>query len=320
MNFTSILKSAFNYRLLKTDEEVRFRLFNGLKIASIPVLTCCVLIIFLWVFLSMDLVFFKSNGYANFEQFNEVFYDFIISKLLEFSVIFIGLFTMTLIFGIYISELLLRPFRVIGDYCEKFLEDRSTSYDPDFFSDLKLLTRFSEWFFNTIYIADQNGMLKPIEVPQKFTRIHKPVFEKGFFLQFSFLILATSIVSVIFFYEVIGGVHEQVVQMAFDILPNKYEIQYFLLYQTSVLGSIIVGTLIVQVFAYILLSVNLYKKVSTPAFGIFATMRSFIKGRYDSRVHLIGYSYLRPQCRKLNKYLSEMQKSLHKADKNSIQD
>ncbi len=268
----------------------------------------------------MDLVFFKSNGYANFEQFNEVFYDFIVSKLLEFSLVFIGLVSCTLLFGIYISELLLRPFRVIGDYCENFLEDRTASYDPDFFSDLKLLTRFSEWFFNTIYIADQNGVLKPIEVPQKFTRIHKPVFETGFFLQFSFLILATSIVSGILFYEVISGVHEQVVQMAFDILPNKYEIQYFLLYQSSVLSSIIVGTLIMQVFAYMLMAMNLYRKVSTPAFGIFATMRSFIKGRYDSRVHLIGYSYLRPQCRKLNKYLAEMQKSLHKADKNSIQD
>ncbi len=319
MNFSSVLKNAFNFKLMKTDEEVRFRLINGLKIASIPVLTCFVLIIFLWVLLSMDLVFFKSNGYENFEEFNEVFYDFIVSKLLEFSLLFIAHFAMTLIFGIYISELLLRPFRVIGDYCEKFLEDKSTSYDPDFFSDLKLLTRFSEWFFNTIYISEQNGSLKPIDVPNKFTRIHKPVFETGFFLQFLFLILATSIVSAIFFFEVITGVHDQVVRMAFDILPNKYEIQYFLLYQSSVLNNIIVGTIIVQIFAYILLSINLYKKVSTPAFGVFATMRSFIKGRYDSRVHLIGYSYLRPQCRKLNKYLSEMQKSLHKTDKNSFQ-
>jgi sensor histidine kinase YesM len=185
---------------------------------------------------------------------------------------------------------------------------------------LKLLTRFSEWFFNTICISDQNGTLIPIVVPEKFTRIHKPVFEKGFFLQFSFLILATSIVSGILFYEIISGVHDQVVQMAFDILPNKYEIQYFLLYQSSVFSNIIIGTLSLQVFAYFLLAMSLYKKVSTPAFGIFATMRSFVKGRYDSRVHLIGYSYLRPQCRKLNKYLAEVQKSLHKADNNNIQD
>ena len=320
MKFLNILKNVFSYKTLQNDEEVRFRLVNGLKISAIPVFTYCVLIIFLWIFLSMDLVFFKSNGYDNFDRFNEVFSDFIVSKILEFSLFFIGLFSFNLIFGIYISELLLRPFRVIGDYCESFIADRSASYDPDFFSDLKLLTRFSEWFFNTIYIADQNGMLKPIEVPQKFTKIHKPVFETGFFLQFAFLILATSIVSGLLFYEVISGVHEQVVQMAFEILPNKYEIQYFLLYQSSVLSNITIGTLVVQIFAYFLMALNLYKKVSTPAFGIFATMRSFIKGRYDSRVHLIGYSYLRPQCRKLNKYLSEMQKSLHKADKNSIQD
>ncbi|WP_127718014.1 hypothetical protein [Halobacteriovorax sp. HLS] len=316
MKFLNLLKLVFNYKQLKNDEEVRFRLINGLKIASIPFFTLFILMVFLWVFLYMDLVFFKANGYANFDQFSEVFFDYIFSNVFEYAVILIGFFSFILIFGIYLSELLLRPFKVIGDYCESWTEGKKSTYDPDFFSDLKLLTRFSEWFFNTVEISKQNGTLGPIEVPEKFTRIHQPVFEKGFFLQFSSLILISSICTAILFYEVIGGVHQQVVQMAYEILPGKKEIQYFLLNQSSILNGILLGVIITHVIAYIIMAMSMYNKVATPAFGIFATMRSFIKGRYDSRVHLIGFYYLRPQCRKLNKYLSEVQKTLVNADKN----
>lgn len=315
MKYLSILKSVFNYNQLKNDEEIRFRLVNGMKIASIPILTFVLLTALLSLFIKMDIVFFKANGYANFDQFNEVFIDYILSTVLEYTVIIILFFFATLFFGIYLSELLLRPFKVIGDYCESYVEGRKTSYDPDFFSDLKLLTRFSEWFFNTVDISAQNGNLKPIEVPDKFTKIHEPVFESGFFLQFSLLVLISSICTAVLFYEVIGGVHHQVVKMAIEILPNNKEIQYFLLNQSSILNDILIGGLFLHAVCYLFIAFNLYQKVSVPAFGIFATMRSFIKGRYDSRVHLIGFYYLRPQCRKLNKYLSEIQKTLVKADK-----
>ena len=316
MKFLKLLKLVFNYKQLKSDEEVRFRLLNGMKIASIPFLTLFVLMVFLWVFLYMDLVFFKANGYANFDQFSEVFFDYIFSSVFEYGAILIGFFTFMLLFGIYLSELLLRPFKVIGDYCENWCEGEKVTYDPDFFSDLKLLTRFSEWFFNTIEISKQNGTLSPIDVPEKFTRIHQPVFEKGFFLQFSSLVLISSICTAILFYEVIGGVHLKVVQMAYEILPEKDEVRYFLLNQSEILNGILIGVIAMHIIAYFVMALNMYDKVATPAFGIFATMRSFIKGRYDSRVHLIGFYYLRPQCRKLNKYLSEVQKTLVNADKN----
>jgi hypothetical protein len=268
----------------------------------------------------MDLVFFKAHGYEEFDQFSELFFDYILSSTFEHGLIFIAFFSFILLFGIYLSELLLRPFKVIGDYCESWVENEKSSYDPDFFSDLKLLTRFSEWFFHTVEVSKQNGKLTPIEVPEKFTRIHKPVFEKGFFVQFSSLILISSICTAALFYEVIGGVHQQVVQMAIEVLPGKHEVQYFLLNQSEILNVILMGGIVVNVIAYLIMAMSMYNKVATPAFGIFATMRSFVKGRYDSRVHLIGFYYLRPQCRKLNKYLSEVQKKLVIADKNKEED
>ena len=68
-------------------------------------------------------------------------------------------------------------------------------------------------------------------------------------------------------------------------------------------------TIVFNIFTYLIFFYYLYGKVSIPAFGIFATMRSFISGRYASRVHLIGYPYIRNYTRTLNKYLDDLEKN-----------
>jgi hypothetical protein len=57
---------------------------------------------------------------------------------------------------------------------------------------------------------------------------------------------------------------------------------------------------------------HLYGKVSGAAFGIFSTMRSFMKGDHFSRVHLVGYAHIRDNTRKLNKYLDFAQNNFEK--------
>ena len=78
----------------------------------------------------------------------EAYYEYILTALLDL-IPYIGLFCVFLVFtGIYISDILLRPFKLIGDYCEKVLKgEPNVIYDPEFFTDLKLLAEFSEYFF-----------------------------------------------------------------------------------------------------------------------------------------------------------------------------
>ena len=60
------------------------------------------------------------------------------------------------------------------------------------------------------------------------------------------------------------------------------------------------------------LVINLYSKVSVPAFGVFATMRGFLRGNIKARVHLLGNYYLRHETKEINKFLSELEKKLTK--------
>ena len=69
------------------------------------------------------------------------------------------------------------------------------------------------------------------------------------------------------------------------------------------------GVVLVAV-SYSGLTIHLYQKVSGAAFGFFSTMRSFAKGNYNTRVHLIGYTHIRQHGRALNKYLDFIQKKI----------
>ncbi len=309
------LAKSHGKKLLKLfdDEEFKFRLFTGLKMTSIPLLSLIILSFLIFILVKLDAHFFKANEIIGIDNFDENFYDAISDYLLNSVPYMACLLIFVNILALYVSSLLLRPFRLIGEYCEKKLNGEEASYDPEFFTDLKLLTRFAEFFFTYIDIAEKQGVLKSIEIPEKYKRIHKPVFETAFFIQFMFFILISLLVVSTSVYAFGFDLNEGVMDLAYQMLgSDKPKINYYLHRQSEVVDLIILGVLVSHVLMYGLLAVHLYLKVSGPAFGIFATMRSFLKGRYNARVHLVGFYYLRPQCRKLNKYLDYVQKNLVK--------
>ena len=78
------------------------------------------------------------------------------------------------------------------------------------------------------------------------------------------------------------------------------------------MDDLVILSIVLVAFSYLALGFHLYDKVSGAAFGIFSTMRSFMKGNYFSRVHLVGYAYIRDYTRKLNKYLDHIQNNFDK--------
>jgi hypothetical protein len=294
------------------DDQSKFRLITAFKMAGIPFLSLIILCTFLWLLLRLNLVFFEANGYSGFVELKEAYYERTFYALGELASYFGFFLILNVFMGIYVSDLLLRPFRIISEYCEKEVESGDAVYDPDFFSDLKLLTGISEYFINVMDNAKINGKLYPTKVPYKFTRIHRPVFEKGFFIQFSFFIFITSICAAIGIYVIIVDTYTNIVQLSITSLKSAPALNYFFKEQTVIFESILVGVMVAHVLLSILLSVNLYSKVAGPAFGFFATMRSFLKGAYRSRVHLVGYYYLRPYSRSINKYLEHLDKNILK--------
>jgi len=298
------------WKKLWQNDEAKFRIFTSLKMTAIPLFCFLILASFIWVLLSLNVIFFKANEFMKIKEFEEVFYHFISSEIIDLIPYGALLLVFVNMAAIYVSDILLRPFRMIGEYCEDRTNGREASYNPDFFSDLKLLSRFSEFFFSYIETAQKNNSLKEVVIPKKYTRIHQPVFETTFFFHYFLYIFASLLMVSIAMYVLANGLYGNIISLGSQTLPNNQAINSFLNEEKIVIHQIIRIVLFMGAILYVALASHLYYKVSAPAFAIFATMRGFLKGNYSQRVHLIGYPYLRPQMRKLNRYLDGIEREL----------
>lgn len=282
----------------------------GLKFLGVSVICTVSVLLFTYLLIRIDLIFFVAHGFPGALDFKEAFIEFIYSSLFDeiIWIILTGFFVFGL--GYYLSGIMIRPFKVIGQYCEDKISEKKNFYSPDFFSDLKLLTSFSVFFFTKVDEAALLGKLKQVEIPPHFTRIHKPNFERNFFFNYLFIIAIFALMSSLGIIALNLEFRDQVSDLARRFLADNKQATYFLDEQFIIADIAVYFFVSLHLFLYFLLGVHMYSKVATPAFAVFATMRSFLKGNHHNRVHLIGYYYLRGDCRKINKYLDHVQKNL----------
>ncbi len=298
------------FKNIVKNEEAKFRILTSLKLTLIPIMSFVLMGCFIWILLNLNFAFFRANEYRGISRFEEVFFDFISTSALDLVPYGALLIIFVNITAIYVSDILLRPFRLIGEYCEKRNNAEEASYNPDFFTDLKLLSQFSEFFFSYMETAELNNQLHEVAIPQKYKRIHQPVFETTFFLHYLLYILASMLVVSIALYSFANGLFENIILLADQTLPNNPQINQFLSDQKTIIDQIIWVVHAMSVVMYLLLAYHLYQGVAAPAFAVFATMRSFLKGNHNQRVHLIGFPALKIQTRKLNKYLDWVDRNL----------
>lgn len=308
------MKPLIHYkdRLTKlfNDDEEMFKIGMGLKFLGVSVLCTISVLLFTYLLIRIDLIFFISQGFPGALDFKDAFIEFIYSSIYD-QVLWISL-SLVFVFGLgyYLSSIMIRPFRVIGEYCEDKIGNKNNFYSPDFFSDLKLLTSFSVFFFSKIDEAGIRGKLDKMEIPNHFMRIHKPSFERNFFFNYLFIIAIFALMSSTGIVVLNLEFRDQVTDLARRFLASNAQATYFLNEQFMIADIAVYFFVTLHLFLYLLLGVHMYSKVATPAFAVFATMRSFLKGNHHNRVHLIGYYYLRGDCRKINKYLDHVQKNL----------
>ncbi|RPJ72124.1 MAG: hypothetical protein EHM20_14105, partial [Alphaproteobacteria bacterium] len=165
------------------DEEFMFKLGTGLKFMGISMGFMLSVLLFTYLLIKINLIYFMTHGFPRAAEFNDAFYDFVYSILIDKIPLVVAAMFFIFWLGFYLASIMIRPFKVIGRYCEDRLAGVSatSNYSPDYFSDLQLLTSFTGFFFSKIDEAATKGKLERIEVPASFTKIHKPVFEKNFF-------------------------------------------------------------------------------------------------------------------------------------------
>lgn len=308
MKLKDVLMNRYN------DEEFMFKFGTGLKFTTISFCFLLSVLLFTYLLLNINLIYFVAQGYPGATEFREAFYDFVYSSLVDEVPYVVGAMVFIFFLGFYLSSIMLRPFKVIGQYCEERLSNNAHYYSPDYLSDLKLLTTFSVFFFSKIDEAKARGKLEKVDVPSDFTRIHKPVFEKNFFFNYLFIIAIFALLTSVGIFVLNNVIREQIFILSQKLLSNSLNVnkgmRYFIEEQFSVADIAVYFFIFLHILMYCLFGVHLYGKVSGPAFAVFATMRSFLKGNYHNRVHLIGFAYLRDDCRKINKYLDYIQKNL----------
>ena len=304
-------KHSKNFRRAIRTEDSRFIIITGFKVSFIALFVTLLVSYIIWLMMSMNNIFFEANGFFNISELRQAYFDFILKKIIFNLPYFLSFFILLFFMGMYVGWILLRPFQEIGKYCENVIEDSRLSYSPDLFSDFKLLTRFGSFFFQYLKDAEKKNSLQEGTIPPQFTKFHGPVFDKVFFFHFMLFIVMILITAsyVILFATV--EIHEGIIDLAIQTLQaNGKSMGYFLKNQIYIFESVQIMTVVVLTLSYMILAVNLYSKVSGAVFAFFSTMRSFIKGNFHARVHLIGYGYLRPQGRMVNKYLDHVTKKL----------
>ncbi len=292
------------------DEEFMFKTGMGLKFLGVSVFCLLSVLLFTYLLIRIDLIFFVANGFPGVDAFENAFYDYIYSSFSdELLWVLLGCAS-TFFLGYYLSGVMIRPFKAIGLHCDDKINNKDNFYAPDFFSDLKLLTSFSVFFFTKIDESTIRGKLTSVDIPASYKGIHKPNFEKNFFLNYLFIIIIFALLSTLGIVLLNMEIRDHVTELSRKFLSGNKQATYFLDEQFVIADIAVYFFTSLHLMLYFLLGVHLYHKVATPAFAVFATMRSFLKGNHHNRIHLIGYYYLRNDCRKINKYLDHVQKNL----------
>lgn len=297
------------FSTLFKSETSRFYLFIGLKVSLIPAFTSLFVIFVFYIFIKNNYAYLQSFGYAGFLNYQEALYDYFIEEIVGLLPFIMVFFVSTFFVGMYLAALLLRPFELISIYCDqKCSGDKNVIYQPDLFSELKLLARFSEFFFSYANDVEKSTTLTTSSIPPLYNRIRKPKFESSFFFHFVLFLSIVCIGVSYFILSIASTIHEKTIKLALTALQNSKVLGYsqYMSSQRELLEMTLVISVSILVVLYIWLAFSLYNKVAPAAFGVFSTMRSFIKGNFSSRVHLIGYNHLREHTRSFNKYLDQI--------------
>lgn len=286
-------------------------MITGLKVSGISFVINLIVYGILFQVMRLNYVFFKAHGFPDLMD-ESVFYDYLLAEAIDNLTISFIFHILLFFIGVYVGWLILRPFRLMGEYCEEVVENPNAIFKVDEFSTYKLLTRFSEFFFEYLRESRKRGELILNSIPPQFSKIHKPVADRIFMLHFGLLLVIIAISGSVFIIENASAVFESMIELSTKTLVKSKEASQFFSSQTFVLDDIVTLSVVLIAVSYVALGFHLYEKVSGAAFGIFSTMRSFMKGNYSSRVHLLGYAYMRDYTRKLNKYLDYVQNNLKK--------
>lgn len=299
---------------IENKEEFSFSVKIALSFVLVTLFCTSLVIFFNMVQVQINLNFIVASGFMGMTEILAIIEDYIFKDAFWLILLIFLWLLVVFVFGFYLSKIMIRPFKIIALNCHLRREGIQIFYSPDLLSDLPTLTRFSLFFFKEIENAIKMGGLKLVEIPKQFTGIHKPIIERNFFFNYFLIILIFCVVSSYCLVALNLEIRDLINELVTKLRLSNQSTAYFIDAQNSLANTSLIFFVFLHAFAFLGLGIYLYSKISTPAFAVFATLRSFLKGNYHNRIHLVGYTYLRHECRIINKYLEYIQKELTQRD------
>lgn len=289
---------------LFSSEETRFVLRTGIEFSVIFMCIVAIIGYLLWLVLGLNSAFFVAHGFIGSEILAGAFFDHALLNASYWLPYLMGIFVSVFIAGSLLALTLLKPFKSIRDCCLKGLAGEDLNYHPGYFFDYRLLSQFSEHFFDYCEEVMTKKEYYPKEIPKRFFHIRKPVFDPVYFTHFLALVMLISIASIMILHVSMVQMRESLTDFALvTIKVHTVQTSQFFQAQELFFDSITIVCAILLVVFYGLFGVYLYSKVSGAVFAFFSTMRSFMKGDENARIHLLGYTHVRPYGRVINQYL-----------------
>lgn len=304
-------------KIFQTDES-RLILGTALKMWFISIVVELLVGYILFSNIRLNYHFFSSHGYRGIDELSDAYFYHVTADMIDAIPWILGFHIIIFFMGMYMGHLMLRPFKRIGNYCTEVINSPNTVYRTEEFSAYRLLTRFSEIFFDHLSAGRLKGKVEKRDIPPQFMGVHKPVLDGQFLFHFSFFLIIIMIVSIAGIMGFASNIQENTTQIAIKMLKADPKIiSAYFHDQSFLIDEMWILTAVLIIGLHVVLGLHLYSQVSGASFAIFATMRSFMKGSWQNRVHLVGYLYLRESTRALNKYLDWVEKNLTQNPPNS---
>ena len=309
---------------LFSSEYSRFQLVNGLTFVGIFLLVIAVIMYNLYVIIDFNSAYvfaLSQKGFAGFDSdFKDAFVDYLLGSSIGFLGPLMGVIIVLFFLGVYISSVLVRPFRFVSIYCENVLKNPHVEFEPDWLSGYRLFTRFAELFFSQFSFKKiVNGAPQDIYLPKYYARIHRPVTDWIFVSHFTLVMIIMTVISCMTIIGINDALYESLLSFTLSYANVSASGSIELLqYQNKLLYSMYIPVMAISIILNFLLAFYMYNKVSGAAFGVFSTMRSFLKGNYSARIHLIGYNVLRDNTRTINKYFEYLEGKLKTEKRDAV--
>lgn len=295
----------------KWDDYQKLRLKVAFILLAVPTVVWSIVALFFHIVIKLNLYYlnaFSPQEVLEVSQKIELFFE---EKSAFYLMIFAGHLVLNLFCGLHIAARLVRPFRRMAEFCKLAQKNPGVIYEPDFFSDFKFLTSFTDYFFSHLQQSRQKKIWSAQTIPPHYSRVRGPVFERSYFLSLFIVFALMTILAVTFLYFWSIDLNGELMNIALATLKKSESMEVHLFREQALLLNNIINFSAVLLFlTYSVLVSYFYQIAAGAAFAFFSTFRSYIKGQTHSRVHLIGHSFLRDYGREVNQYLKVVSREL----------